>query len=319
MCKNQANIQEHLRVLEQWEANIDLDEPITDHKEVSAYLQFYQLPCESINHYFGAIYVDQKKVIMQVFEPLMCKETIILLHGYFDHVGSLTNIIHYLVNKGYRVVTYDLIGHGLSEGERYAIDHFEQYHEVLKHVVSLCKEHFTDHTYHLLAHSTGAAIALHHLNHEDVVYKKVILVAPLVRSNHWYPSVSGFYLLKPFIKKVSRRFRKNSANEHYLSFTKVDPLQSKELPLKWLRALVQWNRQIKDAEPNKEQVVHIIQGTRDKTVDWKYNLSFLQRKFLNTYMYSVYGGQHQLFNEEAGVRSLTFSFINQALMVKEKK
>jgi alpha-beta hydrolase superfamily lysophospholipase len=142
---------------------------------------------------------------------------------------------------------------------------------------------------------------------EESHFDKVILIAPLIRSNLWFFSKVSFYLTKPFpfIKKISRHFRKNSSDEQFLDFIKNDPLQSKALPINWLHSLIHWNKEIQTYSPTNKETL-LIQGTKDTTVEWEYNLNFIKEKFHNLHITLIKNGRHQLFNEKPEIRDEIF-------------
>jgi hypothetical protein len=54
---------------------------------------------------------------------------------------------------------------------------------------------------------------------------QVILLAPLVRPRAWGWSQLSYYLLRPFVKGIARRFSENSNDPDFLPFLQADPLQ----------------------------------------------------------------------------------------------
>nr|WP_240795494.1 alpha/beta hydrolase [Aquibacillus halophilus] len=258
--------------------------------------------------------IDKTKVIVQIFKPIHSKGTVFLLHGYLSHVGHLKHIIQYLNDNEYTVISYDLQGHGLSEGRPASIKNFADYVVTMEKLLNIAQEKMTG-TFYLIGHSTGAAIAIDYiLRHRDHLFKKVILVAPLIRSNHWHLSKFGLGMVRtlPFLTDVKRHYRKNSSNISYLNFTSKDPLQTNAIPLDWIGALVRWNKQIQKYRPTNS-TTYIIQGNKDKTVDWKYNLEFMKNKFSHSQIVLVDNGRHELFNEAQQIREIVLTKIKQYL------
>jgi len=89
-------------------------------------------------------------------------------------------------------------------------------------------------------------------------------------------------------------------------------LQSSRLPVDWLLAMVDYQKRFATF-PTEVQKLSIIQGTADKTVDWKYNIRKIEEKFEGSKVYLVDGGMHHLVNESRGYRERVFSLINQLL------
>ena len=166
-------------------------------------------------------------------------------------------------------------GHGLSEGQRGAIEDFSQYGRALADFVNVVDEHL-DGPYHIIGFSTGGSAAIDYLlTHEDNVFDRVILAAPLVRCCGWQQSKTGFRLCKPFADSVPRMPRNNSSDKEFLKFNRSrDFLHLQTVPLKWVEALHHWNDRIADLSAC-EAKVKVIQGTSDTTVDWKFNIEFM--------------------------------------------
>ena len=57
------------------------------------------------------------KIAVHVYLPKNPIGTIFLLHGYFDHAGSLSFMINAALKRNYAIMTYDLPGHGNSSGK----------------------------------------------------------------------------------------------------------------------------------------------------------------------------------------------------------
>src|SRR4051812_48110748 len=55
------------------------------------------------------------------------KGTILLVHGYSEHSGRYFHFAKFLVQHGFDVITFDLPGHGRSEGRRSDIENFQDY------------------------------------------------------------------------------------------------------------------------------------------------------------------------------------------------
>jgi alpha-beta hydrolase superfamily lysophospholipase len=183
---------------------------------------------------------------------------------------------------------------------------------VFEDFLRLWREHMPP-PYHVLAHSTGAAIVVDHLlTHEDDDFGQVVLVAPLVRSAYWGLSKTFTPVADFFVDDVPRVFRANTSNEQFSEFLRQDPLQHRRTSLAWFDALVAWNGRIEEYPPSSRPVV-IIQGDADSVVDWEYNLGFLERKFPNARVERIDYGRHQLLNEATALRGRVLKIVDEVL------
>jgi alpha-beta hydrolase superfamily lysophospholipase len=312
-----SRIKEMNHVLERlsdWKKPLSFHISVKKTPDIKAYLDYYGFNLENIDFHFGKVEINGTKIMVQIFSPRESIGTVFLLHGYLDHVGSLQNMIQYLTKHNYSVVSYDLQGHGLSGGEPASVDDFANYVLTLEKLIQRARDEMAD-PFYVIGHSTGGAIAINYvLKHRDHHFRKLVLVAPLVRSNYWYWTKLGYYLAKPFpfIDDIARKFRKNSSDQKYLAFTKKDPLQPKVLPLNWVGALINWNEEIHTYNPTNTDTC-IIQGNKDETIDWKYNLAFVKKKFRSLQTFQISNGRHALFNEKEQIQEEVFVSIHQFL------
>lgn len=230
-------------------------------------------------------------------------KTLIVLHGYFDHTALFGKLIRWALQEGYTVHSFDLPGHGLSSGEPAAIEHFNEYGNILSSIINREAYQY----YELVGQSTGGAVILNCLLNRDrqtpLNYwpRKIILLAPLIRIRYWPVLRWFYYLLKPFLTYISRSFRSSSHDEAFNLFIKErDPLQCKKIPLNWIGAMDLWVKQIKrlpqlDRDKTVDSIV--IQGSKDNTVDWRYNYQVIRNCLPQTQIYMISNAWHHLVNE----------------------
>ena len=286
---------------------------VVQSKNIQAYFDYYDLnfPCKK--HYFGKFKSQGYILTGHIFIPDNSKGFVIILHGYLDHSATMKNLIRFFIRYKYAVGIYDMPGHGFSSGEKAAIDNFHVYSAILKDFHLLCKKYFSG-SFHLAGHSTGCSAAIDYILYiKKTNFDKIILIAPLVRSTFWYFSKVAAFMLSPFSNKIPRRFiMKNSSDKNFLEFTKNDPLQYRYLSLRWLNALHIWNNELKNLDLSNQRI-YIIQGSKDKTVNWKYNLNFINKKFPNSQNIIIMGGKHHLVNETIKIKKQVFNLILDVL------
>ena len=238
-----------------------------------------------------------------------------------NHCGLLSKLIKYLVEAGFAVAVYDLPGHGLSSGEPTAIDDFAQYSDSLSDFLKTIKPKIHA-PYHIIGHSTGAAVILEYLlegastrlsTSWDDCFDKVILTAPLERTDWWVLEKIGFSISRLFSGFVPRVFRKVSSDEDFLKFVQYkDPLQAKKISLKWVGAMFKWDQRIANAKTSTRPIL-VIQGLKDNIINWRHNIRFIQSKFENSEIELIENCRHELFNESETIRREVFSQIKDFL------
>lgn len=261
------------------------------------------------DHVFGTFESAGFTLAAHLYEPARYTATVVLLHGYLNHCGQYRHLIRFLLENGFAVALFDLPGHGLSSGETAAIDSFDQYIAVTRDFMRLIQGRLHG-PYRGVGFSTGAAILIEMLLEDSAGgFDKIVLAAPLI---HWslYDQSKGTYkIYSAFTDKIARFHRKNSSDRDFLIFNKTqDYLHCQHLSLKWVKALFEWNDKFETMSDSDRNVL-IIQGDKDVTVDWKYNLDVLRKKVPNAEIKMIPGANHELFNEAPEYRRQALNYI----------
>lgn len=292
-------------------AETDLSDPA-----LMAYRKFYQIAFEAeypgLGVSIGVREISGYRVAIHYYrQSNPHRATVFLLHGYYDHVGIFNHIIRALLGAGYSVVTFDLPGHGLSTGDRVAIPDFHRYHIVFRHILEIFED-AAPKPWHATGQSTGGAILIdylldHSARNLDIAFRRVVLLAPLIRPKGFGVGRIVHRLVSPFTDYVKRKFAVNSHNRDFLHFLKrVDPLQSKHLSAVWVGALKNWISEIENRPPTDYPIM-IIQGQQDGTVEFEHNLRVFRDKFKHLELVLIPSARHQLVNESPELRNEIFA------------
>lgn len=281
---------------------------------LDGYRRFYALP-EEYEHRLGQLEVAGYQLAVQLWQPPAPRATLLLWHGYYDHLGLYGHLLRWALGMGYAVLGCDLPGHGLSSGRRASIGEFAEYQSVLQALFVLAAELQLPAPWHLAGQSTGGAILLDHLltGTPRPEEGETILLAPLVRPRAWAWSRLSYQLLSPFSDAIPRRFYANSHDAAFIEFVQHrDPLQPQMLPTAWVGALSRWIPHI-EAAPRSSRRPLVVQGQEDRTVDWRHNLGVLQEKFGRPELIMLPEGRHHLVNEREDLRRYYFDRLSQRL------
>ncbi|WP_252273664.1 alpha/beta hydrolase [Pseudomonas subflava] len=286
--------------------------------EVLAYQRYYGLDLPqhgAVRSRLGRFSCDGLDLVAQLWLPPEPKATLILLHGYYDHMGLYRHVIDWALGLNLAVLACDLPGHGLSAGARASIDDFSAYQRTLQCLFAEAASLDLPQPWHLCGQSTGGAILLDFLLLGDKRPEPgaTILLAPLVRPRAWGLSRLSYHLIGPFRSQIPRRFSENSSDAEFLEFLRNhDPLQPRHLPTAWVGALARWIPRLEKAPPSPLRPL-VVQGEQDMTVDWRHNLRVLQGKFDQPEVLRIPGARHHLANESEGVRREYFAFLTERL------
>ncbi|WP_144823477.1 alpha/beta hydrolase [Marinobacter piscensis] len=288
--------------------------------EMTAYCRFYGLDLwveyPDVAYHQGYVNADEHKVVVHYFrlpESHGKRGTVFILHGYFDHVGLYTQLIERCLGAGFDVLTYDQPGHGLSSGTPAAIGSFLEYQAVLSEVMAHVRDKIRG-PWFAVGQSTGGGILIDYLlsNQHSVEtsdFRKVVLLAPLVRPMGWQRARMLHTLVRPFMTRWQRAFAENSGNTRFLRFLREnDPLQARAVHTDWVSALRVWVPHIESARPVNFPVT-VVQGEKDQTVDWQHNLRIIRNKFAAVDEVRIADGRHHLVNEARNLQATVFNTI----------
>ncbi|ALV72816.1 MULTISPECIES: alpha/beta hydrolase [Acinetobacter] len=292
---------------------LNLNQPYEASVEMVSYRRLYGLDALDCDHWQGYVQMPLFKLHVQVFAPKIekIKGSVCLLHGYLEHSGIYQPIIKELLEQGFSVLTYDLPGHGLSDGSPANIQNFDHYQDVLHAVVRYVK-----HAEQLpqpwlgIGQSTGGAILMHHLlefaeRRENPYVQRVLLLSPLIRpaKSAWWHNSVGLGIIRRIKRQVPRHFRRNNHNPEFLRFVRLkDPLQPRMMGMDWILAMSKWMLEM-EQRPACRIPVWLAQGALDQTVDWRYNIEFIREKFRLQTLLMLEEGSHQLINERSDIRA----------------
>lgn len=304
---------------------LDWRAPAAPAGELLAYVRHYRLDTladPGVRHGMGRIEAAGYRIAVQCWRhDDGARGTVLVLHGYYDHIGIFDHVIAHLLTLGFDVVAFDLPGHGLSSGAPAVIDDFATYQSVLHSVLAGLRESGLPSPRHVVAQSTGGAILMEYLlsQHRDgtgagnLPFYRAVLLAPLVRPVNWRTNRLLYHAMRPFRDAIPRKFAVNSHDAEFLRFLRdEDPLQARELSTRWVGAMKRWIPRM-EAHATSDFPLTIVQGDEDGTVDWRHNLGVIRQKFPRADIHLIPGGRHQLANEAPPWRAQVLAVITQTL------
>lgn len=287
--------------------------------QVGAYQAYYGLDMRArhpgVESRLGRFECAGYRIAVQYWRPPQARGSLVLLHGYYDHMGLFGHLVDWALGLGLAVLACDLPGHGLSSGAAASIGDFAEYQAVLGGLLGQAEALDLPPPWHLCGQSTGGAILLDYLltGAPRPELGRTLLLAPLVRPRAWGWSKLSYRLLRPFVSAIPRTFTDNSTDAAFLAFLRErDPLQPRILPTAWVGALARWIPRIEAAPPSGRGLL-VIQGDADETVDWRHNLRVLKEKFADVDCLLLGGARHHLANESAALRHDYLGFLGQRL------
>ncbi|MEW6459854.1 MAG: alpha/beta hydrolase, partial [Pseudomonadota bacterium] len=126
---------------------------------LQAYRSFYGLDLggryAGLDSRLGSFNAAGYQIAVQLWAPAEPRATVLLLHGYYDHMGLYRHVIDWALAMNFAVLACDLPGHGLSCGARASIGDFAEYQQVLAGLFEQAAELDLPQPWHLCGQSTG--------------------------------------------------------------------------------------------------------------------------------------------------------------------
>lgn len=281
---------------------------------IQAYFAHYRLGVngDAVEHLFGTFPSGEFTLAGHLYRPAQYQAAVILIHGYLNHSGQFKNLIPYLLDKGFAVGVFDLPGHGHSSGDPAAIEDFTQYTQAVQDFMAVVRRRLHG-PYYTVGFSLGGAIAMEQLLSGRGLFDKTVLAAPLIHWTQYEQSKGTYRIYSAFTDRIKRFHQRNTSDREYVLFNRTqDRLHCQSISLRWVKALFEWNDTLASANPCPRPVL-VIQGDKDRTVDWRYNLKLIGKKCPDTRIEIIRGARHELFNEADGYRRIVLETLGACL------
>lgn len=251
-------------------------------------------------HRAGRLTVGAEGIAVQQFLPPSPRAVLVLVHGLFDHAALWRHQIRWALETDLAVVAFDLPGHGLSSGAPAHVETFARYVDALRAVLEAAAAPLGLPVF-AMGQSTGGSVLMEYLlgGHTEAgpALEDLTLVAPLVRPRAWAFGRPLLRVAGPFLGSLPRAFYGNTRDPAFNRFQReADPLQPRALPVSWLRAMDRWLHRFDLHVPHALAPL-VVQGTADRTVDWRHNLGVIGEKFGAPEVVLLEGAEHNLMNE----------------------
>jgi acylglycerol lipase len=251
---------------------------------------------------------------------------LIVTHGLGEHCGRHEYMFK-LFSQYFNVFTYDLRGHGRSEGKKAYAESFDLFTEDLSGILSYLKKTYKMDRFILFGHSMGGLITAKWLqeNEKSEVYpEKVYLSSPPVaapgllgRVFQYSPQLLSESLTKiplstPLggmldLKKLSHDPR---VYESYIN----DPNCALKVETKLLFNVVYTSRQVFSKPLRCHAGLYVSIGTKDALVHPKALIEYFERVEKNAKLLKVEGAYHEMHNEIARFKDQYFKFLKDSIM-----
>jgi alpha-beta hydrolase superfamily lysophospholipase len=240
------------------------------------------------------------------------KAVIILVHGLGEHALRYQHMAEFYNDVGISVVSFDLRGHGRSDGVRGHATSYDAICDDIQTLVDGTKERFPNIPMFIFGHSLGGALVLYYLLKRKPELRGAIVTSPALASGDPVPPVK--MLAARVMTKLAPSFsmpngldrsglsRDPEVEKKYSSDPNVHGMISARLG--W--ELISNGQFILDHGNELKLPMLLMQGSADRVVDVQKTIE-LSKKVPATTTFKLWDGfYHELHNEPEKLEVLNF-------------
>lgn len=188
---------------------------------------FFQSYDQTRKLFYQKHFIDESKI----------NKVLVITHGLGEHSDAYSETTNSILqqNENLMIISWDLFGHGKSDGRRGYVGDIHWFIDDLKQLLLLVREQYPQVPTYLLSHSLGGLITLHFLrDNKEFNLHGVILSNPCVKLNFTPPkwktlSAEIFVSLMPSLALNNGLSETNlSSDPDYLQKYKQDNLRHKK-------------------------------------------------------------------------------------------
>lgn len=224
------------------------------------------------------------------------KKRIFIVHGIAEHLGRYDHVTHFLNEKGYSVVRFDLRGHGKSEGKR---GYIRSYQDFLDDVNQVFEAHKGTKNI-LLGHSMGALITHLIMSRENEFEASITSAGPT-----WYIKDVKFVRLIGFKYYGFLKIKNNLARNMLSHIEKVeddymrDPLVLKSYYINLIGEMfIKGVKNLNSHLMYHNKPILMLHGGQDKIVPVEFSQRLFDLLGKNDKTLKIYpNDRHEILNE----------------------
>ena len=271
-----------------------------------------------VNQHFENIISNKKNIFIRSW-PSNNDPTynIIIIHGLGEHSGRYKEFASFFIKKNIGVFSFDLIGHGKSDGLKGHISNIKDFTNNIEDVLIEVRRRYINTPIILFGHSLGGCLALNYL-----IERKSKEISLAIISSAWIETEIQIpkYLLIiqriihtffPKIRLSNRLDTKDLSKDiKIVDKYKNDPLVHDRISLNLLSEINKTIKKIKNKDYNIEIPVLIIHGKKDKIISYK-GSELINKKIKNSKLKlydNVYHEPHN-DNERKEILEYYYDFI----------
>lgn len=196
------------------------------------------------------------------------KASIVICHGVNSHGGQYIRAAEEFAARGFAVTALDLRGRGRSEGERFYVEHIDDYVSDLSQTIEAARARHPDLPLYLLGHSAGGVTSCSYaLDCQDRIDG---LICESFAFKVYAPDIAlklleGASHVIPHVHVLQLKFEDFTRDPEWLAELNADPLIAGEVqPVATVAALARADERLEREFSRITLPVLILHGTADK-------------------------------------------------------
>jgi alpha-beta hydrolase superfamily lysophospholipase len=264
------------------------------------------------------------KIFLRSWQPAGAPRAVVVLcHGFKSHGGQYLWSADQLAAAGYAVYALDLRGRGNSSGERFYVEHVDEYVDDVAATIRIAKQRAPGLPVFLLGHSAGGVISCTYaLDHQSELAGLICesfafrVPAPQFALN----AIKGLSRIAPRLRILDLKPKDFTRDPAALAELNADPLIAGEVqPAITVAALWRADQRLEKEFPTIKIPVLIMHGTQDKATMPAGSQMFYEKAGSKDKTLKLYEGHfHDLLNDigKEGVMADVKAWIDSHLPAK---
>jgi alpha-beta hydrolase superfamily lysophospholipase len=253
---------------------------------------------------------DGLRLFWQSFSVDKPRAHVAFFHGFLDHSSRYTQLFGRLNARGYSVHTYDMRGHGQSQGRRGHVHSYDEFDSDAHLFFNRVFDASNGTKPFVVAHSNGALITALYLSQKPERARGVVYTSPYF-GNAITPNMVQLFLAHGVGRIIPTLPIKaplpSNVLTHDLEWQKhidADPLHGRTLTPAWYRGLLASQPEVMRRAPEFKLPVLLMQAGSDSVANPKVSREWCDRIGSTDKRYVEYPGLfHELFMESEPERT----------------
>ena len=196
------------------------------------------------------------------------RASLVICHGVNSHGGQYVRAAEEFAAKGFAVTALDLRGRGRSEGERFYVEHIDDYVSDLSQTIEAARARHPDLPLYLLGHSAGGVTACSYaLDYQDRIDALICesFAFKVYAPDFALKLLQGASHVIPHVHVLQLKFEDFTRDPQWLAELNADPLIAGEVqPVATVAALARADERLEREFGRITLPVLILHGTADK-------------------------------------------------------